>query len=106
MLAKAGFEVSVVDSFTSLLSALDAPGGRPDLIITDLNMPGGEGPDVLRRITCEEMTVPVVVLTAEGRRGLHEDLISCGAAAVLIKPAEPKALLAEVSRLIGTAKRS
>lgn len=106
MLAKAGFEVSVVDSFPLLLSALDAPGGRPHLIITDLTMPGGEGADVLRRITCEEMTVPVVVLTAEGRRGLHEELISCGAAAVLVKPAEPKALLAEVSRLIGTEKRS
>ncbi|MDR6756963.1 signal transduction histidine kinase/CheY-like chemotaxis protein [Mycoplana sp. BE70] len=105
MLTKAGFEVSVVDTFPSLLSAVGDPAGRPDLVITDLNMPGGDGPEVVRRLTGEAAAVPVVVLTAEGRGGVYDDLIACGAAAVLVKPAEPKALLAEVARLIAvTAK--
>ncbi|HUH49815.1 MAG TPA: response regulator, partial [Mycoplana sp.] len=105
MLTKAGFEVSVVDTFPSLLSAVGGPADRPDLVITDLNMPGGDGPEVVRRLTGEAVAIPVVVLTAEGRRGLYDELVACGAAAVLVKPAEPQALLAEVSRLIGvTAK--
>lgn len=104
MLAKAGFEVTVVDDFPSLLSTLDDPGRLPDLVITDLGMPGGDGLEIVRGVCRDKQSVPVIVLTAEGRRGLHEDLIASGAAAVLIKPAEPKALLAEVSRVTRLAK--
>ena len=37
---------------------------RPDIILLDLQMPGGSGMDVLRRIRAEKMPLRVVLLTA------------------------------------------
>lgn len=100
MLSKAGFEVAVVDDFPALLEALGARGLRPDVLITDIGMPGGEGREVVRNITSRAGAMPVIVLTADRREALHQELMARGAAAVLVKPADPTVLLAEVARLV------
>ncbi len=100
MLSKAGFAVECVEDFPALLSALGGDGPRPDMVITDVGMPGGEGREVIRAIASAEKAVPVIVLTADRRPALHQDLIACGAACVMVKPAEPPVLLSEVSRLM------
>ena len=43
--------------------------------------------------------LPVVVLTADSRAGLAEELLAVGAEAVLAKPADPVLLIAEIARL-------
>ncbi|MCD2183634.1 hybrid sensor histidine kinase/response regulator [Rhizobium sp. GN54] len=99
MLSKAGFEVELVEDFPALLAALGEGRARPDMVITDVGMPGGEGREVIRAIASGEGAVPVIVLTADRRAALHQELIACGAACVMVKPAEPPALLSEISRL-------
>ncbi|WP_081157854.1 ATP-binding protein [Ensifer aridi] len=107
VLERAGHAVDHVEDFAALETALrgDATGAPPALIVTDLNMPGGDGFAMLGRLREMEAIgqrrrVPVVVLTSDVRGDLHQRLIAAGADAVLAKPAEPARLLAEVARFI------
>jgi signal transduction histidine kinase/ActR/RegA family two-component response regulator len=107
VLERAGHAVDHVEDFTALESALrgDANGAAPALIVTDLNMPGGDGFAMLGRLRTMEASgqrrrVPVVILTSDVRDDLHQRLIAAGADAVVAKPAEPARLLSEVARFI------
>lgn len=106
MLTKAGFVVQTVDDFPAVVAALADLRHRPDLLITDLGMPGGDGRQVVREIASKRDAPPVIVLTAERGLGLHEEMMACGAACVLEKPADLQALLTEAFRLIKAASRA
>lgn len=106
MLERAGHTVRHVPDYAALVSALagatDAGPFAADLIVTDLGMPGGDGEEMIARIVRGDygnVSLPVVVLTADSRTGLRADLLAVGAEAVLAKPADPSLLLAEVARL-------
>lgn len=104
VLERAGHAVRHVPDYPALLAALDDPDVPADLLVTDVGMPGGEGAATVMRIAageCGTRPLPVVVLTADRRADLKEALLAAGAAAVLAKPADPEALLAEVARLAG-----
>ncbi|WP_312418642.1 response regulator, partial [Shinella sp.] len=106
VLERAGHTVRHVPDYPALVSALggatDAGPFAPDLIVTDLGMPGGEGQEMIARIVrCDygNARLPVMVLTADNRTGLAEELLAIGADAVLAKPADPARLLGEIGRL-------
>jgi CheY-like chemotaxis protein len=109
VLERAGHTVRVVGDFEALAVTLfDAPEAIrivPELIISDLNMPGGDGLSMLQRIRQHERQagsrpVPVIVLTSDTQPDTRQKLMSAGASAVLSKPADPKALTAEIDRLL------
>ena len=88
-LRRGGFEVHLADSGDTLLAALDAAtasGQVPDLVITDVRMPGSDGLEVLRRIRRTLPTLPVILITAFGDRRTHERARSLGATFVINKP--------------------
>ena len=106
VLERAGHVVRHVHDYPSLVSALagatDAGPFTADLIVTDLGMPGGDGKEMIARIVQRDYgnaRLPVVVLTADSRAGLREELLAVGADAVLAKPADPVHLIAEIARL-------
>lgn len=106
MLERAGHTVRHVPDYPALVSALggatDAGPFAADVIVTDLGMPGGEGKEMIARIVQREYgnaRLPVLVLTADNRPGLGEELLAIGADAVLTKPADPVRLVAEIARL-------
>lgn len=104
VLEKSGHEVHLVTDFPSLLAAA-MPGAaiRPDLIISDLNMPGGDALDVLPHI-CREYAgwprVPVIVLSADTSAEIRKSVLEAGVVTVLSKPADPKQLLEEIHALL------
>ncbi|WEZ84757.1 ATP-binding protein [Rhizobium sp. 32-5/1] len=109
VLEKAGQSVRVVGDFAALGMALyEAPAAtriNPELIITDLNMPGGDAFAMLRRIRAQERSsgaraVPIIVLTSDTRPDIRRELLDAGADSVLPKPADPKTLTAVVEQLI------
>jgi len=63
----------------------------PDLVITDLNMPGMNGISLLKRLKSSPKytNIPVVIITSAGSPNLKEELLSIGALAVLNKPISP-----------------
>jgi len=58
---------------------------RPDVVLMDLEMPGGDGVEATRRIHGAALA-PVVVLTAHVTRDWHERALRAGAGGYLGKP--------------------
>lgn len=111
MLEKAGHAVQVVTDFEALYDRLTAQAAsRPDVVISDLSMPGGDGLEMLGRIRGHErrhdlMAVPVIVLTADGRDETRRSALLNGANSVMAKPVDPERLLTDVQTLAALSQR-
>lgn len=79
----------------------------PDLIITDVSMPGMNGFDLCRNIKESETLshVPVIMLTALGDVESSITGLDCGADAYITKPFDPYYLVAEAKALVKNRKR-
>jgi len=66
VLSEAGYQVTTVSDGAELARFLRelAPGARFDLIVTDVNMPGGSGLDVIDQLRQTGDDTPVIVVTA------------------------------------------
>jgi two-component system NtrC family sensor kinase len=99
VLKQAGFRVrSVGDGMSALTLALEL---KPDLVITDQNMPSLAGTELMRRLKADLPHVPVILISSEGSEALAVDAIRAGAADYLTKPFESEHLLAAVTRALG-----
>jgi CheY-like chemotaxis protein len=74
----------------------------PDIILMDISIPVIDGWEVTQTLKRDELTrhIPVVALTAHAMPGDRERAISVGCDGYLAKPCEPRAVLAEVNRLL------
>lgn len=106
-----GFAVSEAKDGQELLAMLvpstdrAAKGGTssvPDLVVTDVQMPGATGLRVLSHVRRAHPTVPVILITAFGSAELHAQAKRLGAATVLDKPFDMSVLRALVRRLLST----
>ena len=95
-LRNAGYTVrSVANGFLAAGACLQS---KPDLVISDLHMPGMGGFDMIKILNTEAglKDIPVIFLTADSAR--RERSTALGAAEYLTKPIEPEALVAAVAR--------
>jgi CheY-like chemotaxis protein len=98
-----GYRTSTAANGVELLDCLDrnaASGRLPDLIISDIRMPGMDGLSALSRIHVIYPDVPVVLVTAFGDARTHRRARELGAAAVLDKPFDLRELRATVEQLL------
>ena len=74
----------------------------PDLILTDIAVPGLDGIELCQRLRADERTaeVPVLAITGYGDRRYPDRALQAGADCVLIKPCEPDLLVKETRRLL------
>ncbi|MDP2243845.1 sigma-54 dependent transcriptional regulator [Pseudomonas sp.] len=95
-LALGGHDYRAVDCAEAALVALtQEPFG---LVISDVNMPGMDGHQLLALIRQRQPQLPVLLMTAFAAVERAVDAIRQGAADYLVKPFEPKTLLALVDR--------
>lgn len=80
-----GFVVEEATSGTQLLDIL-IDGPQPNLVVTDVQMPGMSGLAVLSLAKQRHPRVPVILMSAFATDGLRERALANGAAAVLAKP--------------------
>lgn len=73
---------------------------RVGLIISDVQMPGKDGHELLRIVKRQYPDIPFVLITAYGTVPKAVDAIQAGAADYIIKPFEAEVLLEMVDRLI------
>ncbi|MES9930009.1 MAG: response regulator, partial [Candidatus Thiodiazotropha sp. 6PDIVS] len=67
-LEKAEMEVTSFESADSVLSSLDK--GQPDVVVSDIRMPGMDGLELLELLHARYPNLPVIIMTA------HSDLES------------------------------
>jgi DNA-binding NtrC family response regulator len=97
-LREAGFQVKGVSSGAAALGALER--GTYDLVITDVEMPGMRGPELLARIRDKSPMQPVLLMTAFGSIELAVASVQAGAADFLAKPFPIGALLHAIERAL------
>ncbi|MFL6533569.1 MAG: sigma-54-dependent response regulator transcription factor FleR, partial [Pseudomonas sp.] len=68
------------------------------LVVSDVNMPGMDGHQLLGLLRARQPQLPVLLMTAHGAVERAVDAMRQGAADYLVKPFEPKALLDLVAR--------
>ncbi len=75
---------------------------RPNLVVTDLMMPGIDGLELTRRLREEPSTrhIPIIMLTARGELDDRVKGLEIGVSAYLTKPFSPKELLTAARELV------
>jgi DNA-binding NtrC family response regulator len=94
ILKRAGYQVDAVGDAESALTWLES--NRPDVVLTDLRLPGKSGLDVLRDARARYPRLPVLVVTAHGDDATLEQARRLGAHRVLLKPVMREPLLDEL----------
>jgi two-component system, cell cycle response regulator DivK len=88
------------------LQALEkATAAAPDIILTDIEVPGIDGIELCRRLRADRrtMNIPLLAVTGYGDRRYPDRAMGAGANAVLTKPCTPDLLIGEARRLLALA---
>lgn len=108
LLERSGWEVTIFSSVETALARLD--GLAPDVILSDVRMPGLSGMDLLERLN-GRAAPPLLLISAHGDIPMAVDAMQKGAYSFLEKPFDPRRLLtamkhaAEQHRLSDMARR-
>jgi len=100
-LEAAGYAVLAAKSGEEALARLAAE--RPQLVITDVRMPGMDGTALFEAIQRTQPTLPVIMLTAHGNIPEAVEATQSGVFGYLTKPYDAQNLLAEVARALAFA---
>jgi two-component system, chemotaxis family, chemotaxis protein CheY len=74
-----------------------------DAILTDINMPGVDGEELLRLLAADESLrgIPAIVISTDATENRIARLLALGARAYVTKPFRPETLRAELERTLG-----
>ena len=97
-LEEQGYEVHSAMSGDQALQLV--PTLKPDLVILDIQMPGMNGIDVLRKIKEEDPKLPVILSSAY--QEFKQNLSSWASDDFVVKSADMRELLDSVRRLLGS----
>jgi DNA-binding response OmpR family regulator len=103
-LRASGWQVDVaVDAMQAVMMAMR---GSPDVIVLDINMPGGKGTDALSKIKASTKTALIPVLAVSGSIDPQDEarMRALGAAAYLAKPVDVDVLHEQLLQLTGVAR--
>ncbi|MEA2723673.1 MAG: two-component system, response regulator RegA [Gemmatimonadales bacterium] len=87
-----GAQITVAhDAMQALMTAMRSP---PDVIVLDIQMPGGTGIEALRKLkrSARTSTIPVVVLSGSVAPDASEAVKALGAVEFILKPVDPDVL--------------
>jgi FixJ family two-component response regulator len=93
-----GYRAECFPSAETLLTSSNLP--RFDCVISDVNMPGMGGLNLVRRLGELNSRKPVILVTALSDRHLDDEAISAGARCILRKPFETEDLLDWIERCL------
>ncbi|MFH1024003.1 MAG: sigma-54 dependent transcriptional regulator [Planctomycetota bacterium] len=91
---------AVLTASTAEAGLASARREKPDIVITDVLLPDGNGLDVLKAIRTEQPGTPVVIMTAQGTIGTAVEAVRSGAADYLAKPIDLARVRELVTRLL------
>ncbi|MCA9472430.1 MAG: response regulator [Nitrospirales bacterium] len=97
----AGFEVVEAGDGKEAVEKLNG-GAKPNLVITDLNMPNMDGISLIKAIRgmpAHKFT-PVLMLTTESADDKKKEGQSAGATGWIVKPFNPEQMLATIGKVL------
>jgi CheY-like chemotaxis protein len=99
-----GHQIETATTFQAARDRLRC--GRPDLVLLDIQFPGGGGEMLLREIRCTEglAGVPVIAVTALAMEGDRERLLAAGFDGYLSKPIDTRTFGATVESFLGAER--
>ena len=102
MLKSLDLDLTLVDDGAALLDAHKVT--PPDLVFTDISMPGMDGLEATTQIRAHETAnglprVPIVAMTAHALSGDRERFLEAGIDDVLTKPLKKDELIARIEAL-------
>ena len=84
LLRMMGYDARAVDGGDQALQSLQDT--ETDLVITDLNMPGMDGMELMKRIKGLYPRLPVIIITGYGTFNTERQVLSSGADGYIPKP--------------------
>jgi PAS domain S-box-containing protein len=99
LLERCGGEVTAVESAAEALAAIGRR--RPDVLVSDLAMPGVDGYELIRRVRALPggASIPAIALTAHASADARVQAFRAGFDTYVAKPVDPAEFVAAVSRL-------
>jgi two-component system chemotaxis response regulator CheY len=102
-LTKAGFEIFVATSAEEAMDRLKADSSPFTLIITDQNMRGMKGTEMVKKIRENKTTIhaktPVIMMTSEGASEFLEEVKALGISGLVLKPFNMTQIVVLVQKL-------
>lgn len=96
LLTSGGYEVVTVPDGKSAIDAIKAQDF--DVILSDIQMPGVSGVELLRQVRAHSLDVPVVLMTADPRVETAAEAVELGALQYLVKPIANEVLFKSMER--------
>jgi len=100
MLAVA-YDVDTSIDGESALHKLQEPGVHYDLLISDLNMPGMDGLELIREVRRIDTDLPVIIITGYSNESSAIEAVNLGVAGYLTKPFGAPQVLAAAAKALG-----
>lgn len=100
----AGFSYVEADSGEAALTILGKK--TVDLIVSDVNMPGIDGHELLQQVRESHPGIPMMLITAYGQIKNAVEAMQAGAVDYLVKPFEPKLLTDSVNKVLGLGQNA
>ena len=81
---------------------------RPNVILLDIEMPGGDGFLVLERLKANKLlsTIPVIIVTARDPQEVENKALQTGAVASLQKPVNIDTLITLIKQVLNTSNQT
>jgi len=102
LLSSAGFQVTIALDGEAALQSMSAE--LPDVVLTDLRMPGLDGLGLVQKVRCKYPGVPVVLMTAHGNEEIAVEALQKGAASYIPKRSLENVVVGTLRRLIELAR--
>lgn len=99
-LTQKGYAVDLVHDGTKALSRISLNHVDYDLIILDLMLPGTDGATITKKLREQDITTPILILTARDETDTKIDLLLSGADDYLAKPFSFEELCARIQALL------
>jgi len=81
----AGFKVETAGDGEQALAKIKG-GFKPDLIVTDINMPKMDGVELIRQVRKVLRFTPILTLTTESQQAKRDEAKKLGASGWMVKP--------------------
>jgi two-component system response regulator AtoC len=104
LVAQEGYEPRVASSGEEAVHLLETE--LADVVVTDLQMPGMSGIDLLSRIATTWPDIPVIILTAHGTVQVAVEAMKAGAQDFILKPFDRAELLYVLNKVVTKVHRA